>query len=175
MKKLLVMLGLSLILSSGCVMTKMLIPDLDSRLSQRELSHKSTVATKTQDKLGLLLADGSLENDKSKLSVGRLIYKSGKDANDISPSSTENLANQFMRIKSQGVLDEQLDAGFQWSKGLVTQIAGGATGTGTITALLLGYLRKKKALNVVNSELNPDEKIKIKKAMNHTGLEKHIT
>jgi hypothetical protein len=109
MKKLLVMLGLSLILSSGCVMTKMLIPDLDSRLSQRELSHKSTVATKTQDKLGLLLADGSLENDKSKLSVGRLIYKSGKDANDISPSSTENLANQFMRIKHrlQGGLLEQ--------------------------------------------------------------------
>lgn len=173
--KYLLIIGLSLLLSTGCIMTKMLIPDVDTRMSSSELEHKSTVADKTQTQIAKLLENGELKNDKAKLSAAKLIYKTGADANDIVPSATENIMQQYMRMQGQEVLDSQLNAGFEWTTRTIGEIAGGATGGIGITGLLLAWLRKKKVLGVVNATVSPEEKAKVKRELSYTNLERQIT
>jgi threonine dehydrogenase-like Zn-dependent dehydrogenase len=63
-----------------------------------------------------------------------------------------------------------------WSTKLITEVAGGGVaGLGGIGLLVNMLMRKSKALRVVNSELSDDAKAKVKKALQHTGLEKEVT
>ncbi len=169
---------LFLTLSTGCVLTKALIPDVQTRMTKEELQHKSGISTATQNNLATLLKAGGLETDRAKLSAAKLIYKTGVNADDIAPSAAENLLQQYVRTQAQGSLDSQLDAGFQWSTKLISQVAGGGVGgvglAGWMATMLRRSSRRKKALGVVSAELSAEEKAKVKIAMNHTDLEREL-
>jgi hypothetical protein len=151
-------------------MTKMLIPDVDTRMSAKELTHKSTVATATQNQLSKI----TFETDKGRLNKAKLISRAGRDADDIAPSAIENLAQQYARSAGQGVLDKQLDAGFAWTARTITEIAGGATGAGGIAAILFGYFRQKKIVRVANDVLPTEAKEALKRELSNTGLDKQV-
>jgi hypothetical protein len=168
--KYLLALSLIFILSSGCVMTKFIIPDVQTRMSSQELTHKSLVATATQTQLSKIKFD----TDKGKLNKAKLISKAGRDADDIAPSAIENLAQQAIRTAGQGVLDGKLDAGFAWTARTITEVAGGATGATGIAAILLGYFRQKKIVRVANNVLSPEAKGILKRELSNTGLDRQV-
>jgi hypothetical protein len=156
-------------------MTKMLIPDVDTRMSQKELSHVEKINGDFNDTL-LALMDDETEKDKTKLILAKILLKSNRDAQGVKPSATENVMQQYMRMKGQGALDEQLNIAAGWSKTLITEVAGGGlAGVGILGFLGNMIRRKSKALRVVNSELSEDAKAVVKKALQHTGLEKEVT
>jgi hypothetical protein len=156
-------------------MTKLLMPDVDTRMSQKELTHVETVNS-SFNKAVLDVLDDETEKDRTKIVIAKILLKSNKDAQDISPSATENILQQLVRSQGQGVLDGQLDAVAGWSTKLITEVAGGGVaGLGGIGLLVNMLMRKSKALRVVNSELSDDAKAKVKKALQHTGLEKEVT
>lgn len=175
MRHFILVLSLFAVLSSGCVVTKMFIPDVDTRMSSKELEHVKAVNLDFNDTIMAIL-DDQTEKDKTKLIMAKILLKSNKDAQGVQPSATENVVQQMMRMKGQGALDETLNVAAGWSKTLITEVAGGSVaGVG-----LLGFLgnmirRKSKALRVVNSELSEDAKAVVKKALQHTGLEKEVT
>jgi len=175
MKYIVLVLSLIAVLSSGCMMTKMLIPDVDTRMSQKELEHVETINGDFNDTL-LALMDDETEKDKTKLILAKILLKSNKDAQGVSPSAAENVFQQYMRMQGQGALDEQLNVAAGWSKTLITEVAGGGVaGIGGIGFLLNMIRRKNKTLKVVNSELGDEAKAAVKKALRHTGLEKEVT
>jgi hypothetical protein len=156
-------------------MTKLLMPDVDTRMSQKELTHVETVNS-SFNKAVLDVLDDETEKDRTKIVIAKILLKSNKDAQDISPSATENILQQLVRSQGQGVLDGQLDAVAGWSTKLITEVAGGGVaGLGGIGLLVNLLRRKSKALRVVNSELSDEAKAKVRKALQHTGLEKEVT
>ncbi len=163
-------------LSTGCIATKLFVPDVQTRMSQKELNHLKEVNTDFNDTLIALAGQTDLKSDKGKLNFAKLILKANKGVTDISPTATENLLQQYMRMTGQGTLDAQLDQGVEWTGKLISQVAGGgvagAGGVGWLVALLR---RKSRALRVVNSELDDNSKAKVKKALEHTGSEKEVT
>ncbi len=175
MKYFILFLSLVAIMSSGCVMTKMLMPDIDTRMSQKELTHVETV-NNSFNKTVLDVLDDETEKDRTKIVIAKILLKSNKDAQNVSPSAAENVIQQLVRSQGQGVLDGQLEAVAGWSTKLITEVAGGGVaGLGGIGLLVNMLRRKSKALRVVNSELSDEAKATVKKALQHTGLEKEVT
>lgn len=174
MKHIILVLSLIAVLSSGCVMTKMFIPDVDTRMSQKELTHVQEVNQDFNNTV-LSVLDDDTEKDKTKLIMAKILLKSNKNAQSVAPSSTENVLQQYMRMKGQAGLDDQLNIAAGWSKKLITEVAGGGiAGVGGVGFLVQLLRRKNKALKVVNSELDDTAKAKVKKALEHTGSEKEI-
>ena len=175
MRRFILVLSLMAVLSGGCIATKLFVPDVDTRMSTKELDHVKSINTGFNETI-LSVLDDKTEKDKTKLIIAKILLKSNKDAQGVQPSATENVMQQYMRMKGQGALDEQLNIAAGWSKTLITEVAGGGlAGVG-----LLGFLgnlvrRKSKALRVVSSELGEDAKAVVKKALQHTGLEKEVT
>jgi hypothetical protein len=156
-------------------MTKMLIPDVDTRMSTKELDHVKSVNVDFNETI-LSILDDQTEKDKTKLIMAKILLKSNRDAQGVSPSATENVVQQYMRMKGQGVLDEQLNVAAGWSKTLITEVAGGSlAGVGVLGFLGNMIRRKNKTLRVVSSELGEEAKAAVKKALQHTGLEKEVT
>jgi len=176
MKHIILVLAVFALLSSGCVMTKFLVPDVDTRMSQKELTHVEGINEDFNKVLMLLASAENLKTDKGKLNFAKLAYKASKEAQDVSPSTAENMIQQYMRMSGQGSLDKQLDIAAGWSKTLITEVAGGGVaGLGALGFLGNMIRRKNKTLRVVNSELDDDAKAKVKRALQHTGLEKEVT
>ncbi len=176
MKQIVLFLSVIALLSSGCVMTKLLVPDVDTRMSQKELTHKKNVNGDFNATLLALAEKTDLKSDKGKLNFAKLALKASREADDIAPSAAENMIQQYMRMSGQGTLDTQLNQGFEWTTKLITEVAGGGVaGAGGIGWLAVLLRRKAKALKIVNSELDDDSKAKVKKALEHTGSEKEVT
>lgn len=176
MKYIILVLSLMAILSSGCVATKLFVPDVDTRMSQKELAHINTVNGSFNTTLLALANSSDLSTDKGKLNFAKLAYKASKEATSIEPSAAENMIQQYMRMSGQGKLDAQLNQGVEWTTKLVTEVAGGGVAGLGVLGFLGNLLRRKsKALKVVNSELDTDAKARVKKALEHTGLEKEVT
>lgn len=175
MKHVILVLSLMAILSSGCVVTKFLIPDVTTRMSKNELDHIKNINTNFNDTI-LSILDDETEKDKTKLIMAKILLKSNRDAQGVSPSAAENVMQQYMRMKGQGGLDAQLNIAAGWSKTLITEVAGGSlAGIGVLGFLGNLLRRKSKALRIVNSELGEDAKEVVRKALKHTGLEKEVT
>lgn len=175
MKHIILVLSLFAILSSGCVATKLFVPDVDTRMSQNELQHVKAVNQDFNDTV-LSLLDDETEKDKTKLIMAKILLKSNKDAQGIQPSAAENVFQQYMRMQGQDELDEQLNKAAGWSKALIGEVAGGsAVGLGVFGFFGNLLRRKIKTLRVVNSELGDEAKATVRKALQHTGLEKEVT
>jgi hypothetical protein len=175
MKYLLIVL-LAVFLPTGCIATKLFVPDVDTRMTKNELDHLKNVNTDFNDTLVTLAGKTDLKTDKGKLNFAKLALKASKEAGDISPTAAENMIQQYMRMAGQETLDAQLDQGVEWTTELIGQVAGGGVAGGGGLAYVLALLRRKnRALRVVNSELGEDEKRKVKKALEHTGSEKEVT
>jgi hypothetical protein len=176
MRYIILVLALFSVLSSGCLATKLFIPDVDTRMSQKELTHVDKINKDFNITLLALANKSDLATDKGKLNFAKLAYKASLEATDVQPSAAENMIQQYMRMAGQGTLDAQLNQGFEWSKKLITEVAGGGlAGAGGIGWLLTVLRRKNKALKVVSSELDETAKAKVKKALEHTGSEKEVT
>jgi hypothetical protein len=144
-------------------------------MSQRELDHVSKVNVDFNDTIMSVL-DDETEKDKTKVVIAKILLKSNKDAQGVQPTAAENVMQQYMRMQGQGALDEQLNIAAGWSRKLIGEVAGGSVvGLGGIGFLLNMLRRKSKALRVVNSSLDDGAKAVVRKALQHTGLEKEVT
>ena len=163
---------------TGCtsMIARAIAPDVKTHLNKDELDHLDKVNTWTKEDL---LSLSKLENKKTAVMLAKFIDKSSKRASDIKPSAAENAMQQYMRMVGREGVEEQIGVGIEWTKGLVTQVEGGAVGGTGIIATMVGLLRrgnrKDKALKIVNSKLPDDVKTKIKEALEHTGMEKEVT
>ena len=163
---------------TGCtgMIARALVPDVKTHLNRDELDHLDKVNTWTKEDLMSL---STATDKKTALMIAKFIDRSSKRASDIKPSAAENAMQQYMRMVGREGVEQQIGVGIEWTKGLVTQVAGGAVGgTGMIAglvALLRRGNRKDRALKVVNSELDETAKAKVKKALEHTGMEREIT
>lgn len=172
--KYLLIVAVAVFLSTGCVATKLFVPDVSNRLESKELTHLKDVNV-DYNKTLLALADKDKIEDKTKLNFAKLALKGNKEVTDVRPSAIGQVANAYVGNVAREKLDEQIKTGISWSSKLISQVAGGGVAGGGGLAYLIALLRRKsKALNVVNAELSPEEKAKVKKAMNHTGLEKEV-
>lgn len=169
---------ITLFLTAGCasMLSRALVPDVDTHLKAGELSHLKSVNADFNDKL-LALADKDTDK-KTKLALAKIIYKGNKMATDIKPSSAENMMQQYARMVGRTGVEEQVGVGIEWTKGLISQVAGGTVAGGGLIGTLIGLMRsrnrKAKALNIFKSELTPEELAKTKKAAEHTGLEAEV-
>jgi hypothetical protein len=164
------------IMTTGCVMTEMLVPNVDTRMKSDELAHLKTVNEDYNESVLKLIKENNLENDNSKIKVANIMLKATRDASDIKPSETGTLANNYMRMVGRERLDEQIGTGIEWSTKLIGEVAGGGVATtGGIGYILALLRRKNRALRVVNSELDETAKARVKKALEHTGSEKEVT
>lgn len=168
----------AVIMFTGCATTlsKMLVPDVDTHLRDTELAHLKAVNADFNEKV-VSLANMTTDK-KTKLALAKILYKGNKGVIDIKPSAAENLAQQYARMVGREGVEEQIGVGIEWSKGLITQIAGGGVagvgGIGALLALLRRGNRKEKSLKIFKSSLSPEELAKVTKAAEHTGLEKEI-
>lgn len=168
----------AVIMFTGCAGTlaKVLVPDVDTHLRDTELAHLKAVNADFNNKV-VSLANMTTDK-KTKLALAKILYKGNKGVIDIKPSAAENLAQQYARMVGREGVEEQIGVGIEWTKSLVTQLAGGSIAGGGMIGMIVGLLRsrskKVRALNVVNSELDEGAKAKIKKALEHTGMEKEI-
>lgn len=172
------MLLIAVFMLTGCagMMAKMLVPDVDTHLRDTELKHLKTVNADFNTKL-ITLADKPADK-KVRLALAKIMYKANKGATDIKPSAAENLAQQYARMVGREGVEEQIGVGIEWTRGLITQVAGGgvagASGIGAILALLRRGNKKEKALKMIRSEADEKTLGKFRKAAAHTGLEKEI-
>jgi hypothetical protein len=174
--KYIVIVLLLAIMTTGCVMSEMLVPNVDTHLSDDELAHMNTVNRDYNASILKLVKENNLESDKSTVDLAKLMLKATREASDIKPSETGILANNYMRMVGREKLDEQISTGIEWSTKLIGEVAGGSIAGGSGIAYILALLRRKnRALRVVNSELDEGSKAKVKKALEHTGSEKEVT
>ena len=165
---------------TGCAATlsKLLISDVDTHLRDTELAHLKAINSDFNTKV-VALANKTETDRKTKLALAKILLKANKGATNIKPSAAENMMQQYARMAGREGLEDQIGVGIEWTKGLVTQVAGGGVvglgGIGTILALLRGRSKKNRALRIVSSELDETAKAKVKKALEHTGAEKEIT
>jgi hypothetical protein len=163
---------------TGCtgMIARAIVPDVRTHLNEDELNHLDKVNKWTKEDL---LSLSKLDNKKTAVMLAKFIDKSSKRASDIKPSAAENAMQQYMRMVGREGVEEQIGVGIEWTKGLVTQVAGGGLAGSGMIAGLVGLLRrgnrKDRALKVVSSELDENAKAKVKKALEHTGMEKEIT
>ncbi len=163
---------------TGCtgMMARAFVPDVKLHLNDNELDHLDKVNTWTKEDLLYL---SKLKNKKTAVILAKFIDKSSKRASDIKPSAAENAMQQYMRMIGRQGVEEQIGVGIEWTKGLVTQVAGGAVGGTGMIAAIVGLLRrgnrKEKSLKIFKSSLSPEELAKVTKAAEHTGLEREVT
>lgn len=168
-----------LFLSGGCVTSMIasaLVPKQDARPKKSELAYNEAVNVKVIDAL-VKLHSGAKEGDKVPLAkIINAIDRQGKRAHGSGkPSTLAMFGNQILGNTTRPMVERGLQDGFQWTKGLVGQLAGGVGGTGVIAMLMRSRSRKIRALNVFKTELNPDELAKVKKATEHTGLQNEVS
>ena len=162
----------------GCagMVSKMLVPDVDTHLRDTELAHLKTVNADFNNKI-IALADKATDK-KTKLALAKILYKGTKGVIDIKPSAAENMMQQYARMVGREGVEKQIGVGIEWTKGLVSQVAGGGVagvgGIGAILALLRRGNKKEKALKMIRSEADKETLDKFRKAAAHTGLEKEI-
>lgn len=175
--KLCVMSLLVALLMTGCVLSRMIVPDVDTRMSQGELDHLKDVNGDFNTTL-LSLAETPGLDRKGKLYMAKVLLKGNKEVTGIKPSAAENMVQQYARMVGREGVDDTLNAGVEWSKGLIAQVAGGGVAGSGLIATIVGLMRsrnrKTKALGVVSSELDEEAKAKVKKALEHTGMEKEV-
>ncbi len=171
-----------LFLSGGCVSSMIasaLVPKQDARPKKAELTYNQAINTKVIDALVKLNTEAK-EGDKVPLGkIINAIDRESKRAHGNGAQSTlAMLGNQIIGNTTRPMVERGIQDGFEWTKGLVGQLAGGVGGTGvagTVIAMLMrSRNRKNRALSMFKSELNQDELAKVKKAAEHTGLQNEV-
>jgi hypothetical protein len=161
---------------TGCaeMMARALVPDVQTRMSDDELSHLKAVNGDLNKTIVSLAGTTDLDR-REKLVLAKILLKGSKEATDIKPSATENMAQQYARMVGREGVEDGISAGIGWSKGLISTVGGGGVAGMGGLGILFNILRKKnKVIKVVNSELTPEEKAKVKKALEHTGTEHEV-
>lgn len=168
---------------TGCtgMIARALIPDVKTHLNKEELEHLKGVNTNSNVQLveiAKLVKDEGLDK-KTAYRISNYIYKGGKNASNIKPSALETGVAQYAAMAGREQLEGQLTEGFEWTKKAIGTAAGAAIPGGGMIAGLVALLRrgnrKDRALKVVSSELDENAKAKVKKALEHTGMEREIT
>lgn len=163
---------------AGCtgMIARAIAPDVKTHLNKDELDHLEKVNKWTKEDI---LAISKLDNKKTAVILTKFIDKSSKRASDIKPSAAENMMQQYARMVGREGVEGQIGVGIEWTKGLITQVAGGAVGGTGMIAAIVGLLRrgnrKEKGLKIFKSSLTPEELKKVADAAKHTGIEKEIT
>ena len=170
-----VIVVVALFLSGGCasMLSRVLVPDVDTHLKDSELSHLKEINKDFNAKL-ISLVNKDVDK-KTALAFAKIMYKGSKNVTDIQPGAAETMMQQWARMQGRQGVEEHIGVGIEWTKGLISTVTGGIGGTGIIGLLLRSRYRKTKALNIFKTELTPEELAKAKKAAEHTGLEKEIT
>jgi len=170
-----------LFLGSGCISSMIansLVPTPDPRPKQRELNYNQAVNVKVIDAL-VTLSTGTEEEKTEAAKIIKAIDREGKRAHSSGePSALSMLGNQIIGNTARPMVEEGIRSGFEWTTSAITEVAGGAVGGTGMIATIIGLARsrnrKTKALNIFKTESTPDELAKIKKAAEHTGLEKEV-
>lgn len=187
MKRILIlsMMLVALCLSGGCLssmVSRALVPGPDPRPKQRELTFSENVNREQLKTIAFMVKDAEgkpVENDALKKLALKAIDKESKRAHGAGqPSTMAMMGNQILANTTRPMVEEGIRSGFEWTAGAITEVAGGAVGGSGLIATIIGLARsrnrKSKALNIFKTESTPDELAKIKKAAEHTGLEKEV-
>tara|TARA_Y100000310_G_scaffold236502_1_gene239676 strand:+ start:320 stop:829 length:510 start_codon:yes stop_codon:yes gene_type:complete len=161
-----------LLVSGGCYgLVSKAFMNTSTRTPQKELSYNDAVNARTVSALIAL-------SDKKGIPLSKLIKALDREANRAHKTSSPSMAAMLTNQMSLPYMEKSLKAGTEWTTGLISQVAGGAVGgtglIGTIVGLMRSRNKKVRALNLVKVESTPEELAKLKKAAEHTGLEKEV-
>ncbi len=168
---------------TGCtgIIARALVPDVKTHLNKDELDHLRGVNEDNNVKLVEIagLVEAEKLDKKTAYRIANYIYKGGKQANSIQPSALKTGLSQYVAMTGREGVEGQLKEGFEWTRKAIGTAAAGAIPGGGMIAGLVALLRrgnrKDRALKVVSSELDDTAKAKVKKALEHTGMEKEVT